>query len=66
MNDLYQTKLAIEEAIKQRGLNPFTVRGKICLETGFTLGQITENTENDLEKVGQLKDAALKVLGIAL
>ncbi|OQY04258.1 MAG: hypothetical protein B6I20_03410 [Bacteroidetes bacterium 4572_117] len=64
MSKLYDMRLKIEEAIKAKNLDEFSVKGKIGLKAGVLIGFISFATADNPETIQKLQKAAKEVLGI--
>lgn len=66
MGKLYDTKVAIQKVIDQRGLDSPKVCGSICLKAGLLLALVKPETPDDPAKLEKLKSAGKDVLGVSL
>lgn len=66
LGKLYDTKVAIQKVIEQRGLDSAKVSGSICLKAGLLMALIKPETPDDPAKLEKLKTAAKDVLGVSL
>jgi hypothetical protein len=63
VGQLYDTIQRIEQAIAQKDLQPFRIKGLIALKAGFSLALVEEATPDDAVKLASLRQAAQDVLG---
>ncbi len=66
VSQLYDLRLRIEEKIKNAGLDPMEIKGKIGLRSGKLLALISPTTPDDPQAIAKLKLAAREVLNLNL
>lgn len=66
MGKLYDDCNRIEQHIQQNGLDLFRTRGALAMKCGFLITLVKPTDDDDPQKIRDLKDAALDVLGLNL
>lgn len=66
MGKLYDARQKIEQAIKEKNLDPVNTSGEITLKTGFLLAFISPSTPDNETKYQELKKAAKEILNIEI
>jgi hypothetical protein len=63
MGRMYDAVEAIDEIIARKGLDVFHTKGDISMRTGFLLSFVDPSDPDDEDKLRELQDAVMAVLG---
>ncbi len=63
MGELYKAIERADEVIARKGLDPVKTRGAIGIQAGFLLAFVSPQDPDDPEKLAQLREACVQVLG---
>ena len=66
MGKLHEYAVRIQRHIDDNNLDVFKTRGALALQCGFLVTLVSESDADDPEKIANLKQAALEVLGLRL
>jgi hypothetical protein len=66
MGQLYDVRMKIEAIIKEKGLDEYSIRGKIGMKSGLILALLKPETPDDPDKLKRLKTAAHDILNVNL
>ncbi len=66
MGKLYDARVKLERAIKDKGLEEFKVKGKLGLQSGLLIAVIQPSTPDDDARLARLRAAAQDLYGIQL
>lgn len=66
MSRLYDAKAALEKVVREQGLDPIEIAGKISLKSGVLLAFVRPDTPDDPAKLEKLRAAVRQVLGVEL
>lgn len=66
MGQLYDARLALEKAIKEKHLDPFKIKGQIGLRVGMIISSIQEATPDNADLLKKLSEAARDILNVEI
>jgi hypothetical protein len=66
MSRLYDAKVALEKVVREKGLDPIEIGGKVSLKSGVLLAFVRPDTPDDAAKLEKLRAAVRQVLGVEL